>query len=1278
MSLLKALLKTAFGVLVACVTLLAIALILALTPWGLNLTVAAVQKAYPTLIVEKTQGSLLNATLEGVRFEDAGVNISAKSLSYSLANIAILDRFVSVAYVATEGLKVDIRSSATSTNEVSAEFSQENATDEGVAADNSPTILPVGFELTSLSMTDTDVAMDETRIHIGSFETSLKGFQSKVTIGQTSLEHLQVAMPPAPEKAPQPLAQIVSDFFEAPLLADLGEVKLPLEVEITKFSLQDLSFNNQKFVDTLGLKLNAKNSDIRLTKIEAVTPFARFASDVVISTSGSWPIATHLVFRDVAVENFGNLAGNATLEGGLLSGLKIDAAVTEPKTMHLVGTVDPSRPELPLDLTLTAQVNLPEALIGNALGGEAWLDIRTVKLSGSFTDWALDVKTSATLPTPYPATEVDLRLKGQKLAFDYALSVVPQTSAKVEIDGNALLTNDGLKLSADTSAEVSDIDQLLKSIDIKVNHALAKGNATLKSTFQIQTDESFAHYQANIADLQLTGKLAGTPLNLQLEASANEAMDIDVTSFVATLARNRVQGSGTYQKTGVDAKASIQATELFLLDPKLTGKVTGDVSISGALDAINLKTKVSAQRLKYDTYFADRVNLVADIRALGKTDSKVALTLSGIDASGQSVDKVSLTLVGTQVKHTLGAKADSTDTALNFSWSGNWNDTTQVWNSTLTRGALRVAQTRWIATDKPAMSVNVARQSFTVGKHCWAENTSQARVCINDSAHIAQAGSASLNFTGWPLSFAQGYAPAGVRLMGKVKGDLKAKWTAPDVKEMSLEANLDAAGAGLRAVVSEKPVQVALKTAKLSAILDKNTAQADVTVAITPDNPLKALVTVTDPTGKAEMSAKVTSNKLSLDEFSGIVSAISPLTKTLGYLTTDLTLTGTPQAPLVRGKVDISALQLYGPTIPLDMQPSNFALTFSGKNSQFTGKLVSSEGPLFFEGKADWSDIKAPTASVHVKGKNFRVVSAPYVKALVTPDVSVTVDEKRIALSGKISIPEAHLSAESIPESAVTVSGDEVIVDADMKPLVKEASRPLTIDSSLAIALGENVRVQAFGLAAQLKGTVTVTQTNDTLGLRGTLTMPDGRFQAYGQDLVIKKGSFIFAGPVNDPIVELVAQRNPDSVEDDVTVGIRVSGNVSQMKSEIFSDPSMDQASQLSYLLRGRGLESNAEDNSMLSSALLTVGLSQAGQLISGIGDALMIRDLGVSTQGVGDNSQVVVSGYVLPDLQVKYAMSIFDSLSTLTLRYRLMPKLFVEASSGVNQAIDVLYNFEF
>lgn len=108
----------------------------------------------------------------------------------------------------------------------------------------------------------------------------------------------------------------------------------------------------------------------------------------------------------------------------------------------------------------------------------------------------------------------------------------------------------------------------------------------------------------------------------------------------------------------------------------------------------------------------------------------------------------------------------------------------------------------------------------------------------------------------------------------------------------------------------------------------------------------------------------------------------------------------------------------------------------------------------------------------------------------------------------------------------------------------------------------------------------------------------------------------------------------------------------------------------------GQSVEAQVSNNQLMR--VFTAPGAQSGQIVGKIGETFGVSNLALDTQGVGDSSQVVVSGYVLPGLQVKYGVGIFDSIATLTLRYRLMPKLYLEAVSGVDQALDLLYQFEF
>lgn len=160
---------------------------------------------------------------------------------------------------------------------------------------------------------------------------------------------------------------------------------------------------------------------------------------------------------------------------------------------------------------------------------------------------------------------------------------------------------------------------------------------------------------------------------------------------------------------------------------------------------------------------------------------------------------------------------------------------------------------------------------------------------------------------------------------------------------------------------------------------------------------------------------------------------------------------------------------------------------------------------------------------------------------------------------------------QELPESAVGVSSDEVMLDDQLKPIQpKTASIP--INSNLMIHVGNDVRLDAFGLKARLKGDLKVVQDKKGLGLNGQIDIPSGRFHAYGQDLIVRKGQLMFSGPPDQPLLNIEAIRNPESTEDDVTAGVRVTGTADAPKLEVFSDPAKSQQEALSYLLRG-GLE---------------------------------------------------------------------------------------------------------
>lgn len=109
-------------------------------------------------------------------------------------------------------------------------------------------------------------------------------------------------------------------------------------------------------------------------------------------------------------------------------------------------------------------------------------------------------------------------------------------------------------------------------------------------------------------------------------------------------------------------------------------------------------------------------------------------------------------------------------------------------------------------------------------------------------------------------------------------------------------------------------------------------------------------------------------------------------------------------------------------------------------------------------------------------------------------------------------------------------------------------------------------------------------------------------------------------------------------------------------------------------------MESSGDTSSSnaVAAALLSMSLSKSSKLVGDVGSTFGLKDLSVTTAGIGDNTKVEVSASLAPKFRVKYGVGIFAPLTELTLRYNLTPRLYLQWVSSINQAVDLMYRFEF
>ncbi|MFT5809083.1 MAG: translocation and assembly module TamB [Moritella dasanensis] len=382
---------------------------------------------------------------------------------------------------------------------------------------------------------------------------------------------------------------------------------------------------------------------------------------------------------------------------------------------------------------------------------------------------------------------------------------------------------------------------------------------------------------------------------------------------------------------------------------------------------------------------------------------------------------------------------------------------------------------------------------------------------------------------------------------------------------------------------------------------------------------------------------------------------------------------GTLDKPEVIGQFNVNNGYLAGDELPVTLESFQFNIESSGQHASITGTANSGKGLAKAVGSLSWGDSFSYELLLH--GDNFEFDDNKGVKLNFSPKIKIAGNDVGAKITGDIVIPYALIKVEQLPQSAIQVSNDVIIIDAD-KP-VGNKSYPL--DVKVNIKLLDDVKIDSFGLKSNITGAVSIVLDEEgNLSSDGMLEFENGRYRSFGQDLSIRTGQVVFSGSMDNPLINVEAIRNTELTEDNVIVGVRLIGPAKKPTFTLFSEPDMEQTRMISYLLRGRdiGSEDETSQDDVIKTLLISSSLGQGEGVIGFVGDTLGVKDFAIDTQGQGSDTRVEMSGYVLPGVQIRYGIGIFSELSEVIVRYEIIPKLYIELMSGVDSAVDVYYKF--
>ena len=369
--------------------------------------------------------------------------------------------------------------------------------------------------------------------------------------------------------------------------------------------------------------------------------------------------------------------------------------------------------------------------------------------------------------------------------------------------------------------------------------------------------------------------------------------------------------------------------------------------------------------------------------------------------------------------------------------------------------------------------------------------------------------------------------------------------------------------------------------------------------------------------------------------------------------------------PELWGNLQLDSLVVADNRWPLSLNRLDGQLLLQGHQASVQADFATGQqGEGQMTGQLHWFPELA--AELQLQGEGFQVRVEPWAQLEVVPELQLIYAGQRLQLSGKVAVPSGQISVQQLPPQATGVSEDAQVVGRN--PVV---TRQPDIALDLEIQLGSNkLELDAFGLLADVRGRLRV---RDELDTRGELMLVNGTYQSWGQDLRLRRAQLIFTGSPQLPFLDIEAIRQTGQV----VAGLRITGRADQPETEVFSEPAMSSEQALSYLLLGRPLRGETDDNAM-NSAAVSLGLRGVTGVTQRLGDALGVRELQLETEGKGEATSVMASGYLTEKLSVRYGVGLYDEVTRFAVRYDLSRRLYMEAASALASSLDLFWHVDY
>jgi len=768
----------------------------------------------------------------------------------------------------------------------------------------------------------------------------------------------------------------------------------------------------------------------------------------------------------------------------------------------------------------------------------------------------------------------------------------------------------------------------------------------------------------------LTGRLGTDTINGLLEVTTDDARQWQIPQLVLAAGPNRLQAKG---QLGIinQLQLDINAGDLSHLGTSLGGALTGAISADGNWPAPNIRGQLRGERLRYQNSSMAHLNANFAVPQLGIDNSRIAIELQQLVIEQQAAIDATLTTTGKREQQRSILTVRQQQNRLNLDCTTKSTAPYQDWQLSCAALQAEIHLQRytgaWRNNSALRGSWQTAAQRFELAPFCLTAD--DAALCLDSALRIdkQQVQAFSAHGRELPLKWLNPWLPDTLKLDNDARANLQA-----DLKSatpLQLNAALKIAHTQWSWPLAEKRQHAEINDINLTLQLDERSAQFDASAHSPSIGAVAARLMVRDPRNTRGLDGRI---ELQHIELAGLAWLVDGLDNISGQINGAILIGGNAAAPQLHGQVLLQNGTATWAALGAPFRNLHMNLDFDNNSAKIGGWFALGQGGGDIDGEISWAGTGQNwRARLGLIAGGISAAPLPQSNVVLSPHIDLDATPDELHVKGYVDIASAEIFLKELPPETIDVSQDAHIVGQH----APEDNAQLWAD--IGINLGEQFHFKGLGADVNLTGRLRLQQQpRDVLHLTGEVRVPKGRYRAYGQRLSVRRGSFIFYGPWDNPDLNLEAVRDmPPGVTD--VVGLRVIGSLKTPAAILFSEPSLPDSDIAYYLLTGRKPSSNSGANQFSASgALLSLGLSGSEDRASTLAEKFGIKDLQLGTTQGANGSEAELSGQLARDLYVRYGRGLGQSSNTVTFQYQLTPQLMIETISGIENVLDLLYSF--